>query len=174
MNFCASFSNWASGTIYNITCTMCLGLSPDLEDQPLVSHKSHITKSTFARFCGSRISSNIMSFSEYYLDYFKTPFFIFVRDSLSYLSLLGLHFAICLSPSTVSFSSLEWAIFLFFLGRIAMEVDQFVNAKKAERKQTKRTSARESSYEDGSDSHRSRDAPTNGNVVLRKFSNYFR
>ncbi|KAJ7390563.1 hypothetical protein OS493_024601 [Desmophyllum pertusum] len=61
-----------------------------------------------------------------YLEYFMTPYFIFVRDTLSYLVLLALHVFICLAPSQIPFSGLEWAIFVFFLGRIAMEGKQFV------------------------------------------------
>ena len=57
-----------------------------------------------------------------------TPYFIFVRDTLSYLALLGLHLFICLAPSTIAFSGVEWAIFLFFLGRIAMEGRHFIRA----------------------------------------------
>ena len=63
-----------------------------------------------------------------YLEYFMTPYFIFVRDTLSFLALLGLHLFICLAPSTIAFNGVEWAIFLFFLGRIAMEGKQFVRA----------------------------------------------
>ena len=63
-----------------------------------------------------------------YVEYFMTPYFIFVRDTLSYLALLGLHLFICLAPSTIAFSGVEWAIFLFFLGRIAMEGKHFIRA----------------------------------------------
>lgn len=58
-----------------------------------------------------------------------TPYFIFVRDSLSYLTLLGLHFFICLSPSRIPFSGVEWAIFIFFFGRVVMEAKQLTGAK---------------------------------------------
>ena len=58
------------------------------------------------------------------------PYFIFVRDSLSYLALLGLHFFICLSPSRIRFSGAEWGIFIFFLGRIVMETKQLLRAKR--------------------------------------------
>ena len=61
--------------------------------------------------------------------YFTTPYFIFVRDTLSYLTLLGLHFALCLSPSVLPFSGLEWVILVFFVGRILMESKQFRNVK---------------------------------------------
>ena len=43
--------------------------------------------------------------------------------------LLGLHFFICLSPSRISFGGVEWAIFIFFLGRIVMETKQLIRAK---------------------------------------------
>ncbi|XP_022789480.1 uncharacterized protein LOC111329136 [Stylophora pistillata] len=66
---------------------------------------------------------------ENYMDYFTTPYFVFFRDTVSYLTLLGLHFAICLSPSTVSFSGLEWFVLIFFMGRILMEADQFISSK---------------------------------------------
>ena len=63
------------------------------------------------------------------MEYFTTPYFIFVRDTLSYLTLLGLHFALCLAPSSIPFSGLEWAILVFFMGRILMESKQFLNVK---------------------------------------------
>lgn len=61
---------------------------------------------------------------ENYQDYFTTPYFIFIRDNLSYLVLLGLHFAICLSPTSIEMTGIEWAIMLFFMGRILMEILQ--------------------------------------------------
>lgn len=67
--------------------------------------------------------------AESYHEYFTTPYFIFVRDTLSYLTLLGLHFAVCLSPSVLPFSVLEWVILVFFVGRTLMESKQFRNVK---------------------------------------------
>ncbi|RMX45042.1 hypothetical protein pdam_00011498 [Pocillopora damicornis] len=67
---------------------------------------------------------------EKYKDYFTTPYFVFFRDTLSYITLLILHFALCLSPSTVSFSRLELVLSVFFVGRIFMEIMQFISAKK--------------------------------------------
>lgn len=64
-----------------------------------------------------------------YKDFFRIPYFIFVRDMLSYLVLLGLHLVICFEPSQLSFSGLEWAIFIFFLGRLLMEVNQVADKK---------------------------------------------
>lgn len=61
---------------------------------------------------------------ELYLEYFITPYFIFARDTLSYFSLLGLHAAICLSPSVITFTLVEWAILVFFVGRFVLELDQ--------------------------------------------------
>ena len=64
-----------------------------------------------------------------YVEYLATPYFIFVRDTLSYLTLLGLHLALCLSPSVIPFSGLEWVILVFFMGRILLESKQFRNVK---------------------------------------------
>ena len=61
-----------------------------------------------------------------YKDIFTLPYFIFVRDTLSYLALLGLHLAICLEPSQLSFSYVEWAILVFLFGRLLMEINQIV------------------------------------------------
>ena len=66
----------------------------------------------------------ICFFSENYRDYFTTPYFIFIRDTLSYLALLGLHFAVCLSPSSIEMTGLEWAIMVFFMGRTLLEIQQ--------------------------------------------------
>ena len=63
------------------------------------------------------------------MEYFTTPYFVFVRDTLSYLCLLALHFAICLSPSSIPFSWLEWIILVFFMGRMLMEGKQFLSIK---------------------------------------------
>ena len=57
-------------------------------------------------------------------EYFTTPYFIFARDTLSYFFLLGLHVAICLSPSAIAFTIVEWAFLVFFVGRFALELDQ--------------------------------------------------
>jgi len=67
--------------------------------------------------------------AESYHEYFTTPYFIFVRDTLSYLTLLGLHITLCLSPSVIPFSGLEWVILVFFMGRILMESKQFQSVK---------------------------------------------
>lgn len=118
-------------------------------------------------------------FTEKYLDYFTTPYFIFFRDTLSYLTLLGLHFAICLSPSTVAFSRLEWVILVFFLGRIVTEFDQFMGATKAGRKgrKSRQRSLHGSNYEvctpvDQQNATTSSDG--NVKVGLKRLANYFR
>ena len=66
--------------------------------------------------------------TEWYQAYFLTPYFVFVRDSLSYLALLAFHCVLCLSSSTLSFTAIEFAILVFFLGRVMMELKQFVGA----------------------------------------------
>ena len=69
-------------------------------------------------------------FLESYVEYFTTPYFVFLRDTLSYLALLALHFALCLETSSIPFSGLEWAIFIFFLGRFLMEIQQILGQKR--------------------------------------------
>jgi len=65
-----------------------------------------------------------------YKEFFKIPYFIFVRDTLSYLALLAMHLAICVQPSQVSFSGLEWVILFFFLGRLLNEVKQIIDMRR--------------------------------------------
>ena len=69
----------------------------------------------------------IYSVAEMYLIYLETPYFKFVRDTLSYIVLVVLHYALCLSPSTIAFSALEWAILVFFIGRYLVERKQIWN-----------------------------------------------
>lgn len=90
-----------------------------------------------------------------------TPYFIFVRDTLSYLALLGLHFVICLAPSKIPFNGVEWGIFVFFMGRMAMEGKQLI-----------RTSVLRglNADHDGTDEERGH----KGSVVLWKLGTYFR
>ena len=59
-----------------------------------------------------------------YKEFFILPYFIFVRDTLSYLALLGLHLALCVEPSQLEFSVLEWAILVFLFGRLLVEIKQ--------------------------------------------------
>lgn len=116
-------------------------------------------------------------FTEKYLDYFTTPYFIFFRDTLSYLTLLGLHFAICLSPSTLAFSRLEWVILVFFLGRVVTEFDQFMGGEKAsrERRQTCQISLHGSNYQVCSPvDQQSAATSSDENAGLKRFANYFR
>ena len=118
----------------------------------------------------------VISSSELYLDYFTTPYFLFFRDTLSSVVLLGLHFGICLKPSTLTISELEHAILLFFLGRIVTEVGQCMNSVTAGRKVARsdyRSFRRRATSEDCSGLDQSMH-PSSQNIVLRKFANYFR
>lgn len=109
------------------------------------------------------------------MDYFTTPYFLFFRDTLNSVVLLGLHFAICLMPSTITISLLEWVILLFFLGRIVTEVDQVMNAVKAGRRAIRRRSRllRRATYEECLFIEQNADS-SGQTVLLRKFANYFR
>ncbi|CAH3021281.1 unnamed protein product, partial [Porites evermanni] len=68
-----------------------------------------------------------------YRIYFMIPYFIFVRDTISYLALLALHLAICLEPSQLSFSGLEWTILCFLVGRLLTEIRQIKDILKQKR-----------------------------------------
>ncbi|KAJ7393122.1 hypothetical protein OS493_008421 [Desmophyllum pertusum] len=94
-------------------------------------------------------------FAAQYLKYLKTPYFIFVRDSLSYLALVVLHYAICLAPSSLEFSVLEWSILVFFMGRSLVEFGQI-------RLIVKRIKERRKSGHDETDS----------NIVQKALSSY--
>ncbi|KAL9952832.1 hypothetical protein ACROYT_G040145 [Oculina patagonica] len=56
---------------------------------------------------------------------YSTPYAKYVRDTLSYIVLAVLHYVLCLSPSTLAFSRLEWVILIFFMGRYLVEGQQF-------------------------------------------------
>ena len=75
-------------------------------------------------FIQGQLTEFLLFLAAYYLKYLKTPYFIFVRDALSYLALVGLHYAFCLSPSSLAFSGLEWSILIFFTGRFLVEYRQ--------------------------------------------------
>ena len=62
-----------------------------------------------------------------YKAYFKFPYFIFVRDAMSYLVLLALHLALSVESSQLPFSALEWAILVFFTGRLLTEMKQIID-----------------------------------------------
>ena len=94
----------------------------------------------------------VISSPEWYLVYFMTPYFIFLRDTVSYLALLGLHCAVCLSPSTLPLSGVEVAISVFFGGRILMELKQIYDAREKKKSSGKRS----------------------GHFLLKKLSLYFR
>ena len=56
-----------------------------------------------------------------------SPYAKYLRDTLSYIALVALHYALCLSSSTIAFSKLEWVILVFFMGRYLVECQQIWN-----------------------------------------------
>ncbi|XP_048578368.1 uncharacterized protein LOC116618328 [Nematostella vectensis] len=64
-----------------------------------------------------------------YMDYFTTPYFVFARDTCSYLVLLAFHFLVCLQLSSQAFTVVEWLILVFFVGRLLNEVHQLIWTK---------------------------------------------
>lgn len=79
--------------------------------------------------------------------YLEIPYLKFVRDTLSYLTLLVLHYALCLAPSTTEFSGLEWAILIFFLGRSLVEWKQICDiVQRLKRQDEKQDDGDKSNY----------------------------
>ena len=110
---------------------MCGCPSPRLQINPLIFElkfnlegisSENSIPTTLKRHFNDLLS--LIFVSEIYLMTLETPYFKFVRDTLSYIVLLLLHFALCLSPSTIPFSGLEWAILVFFIGRYLVEHKQ--------------------------------------------------
>lgn len=60
------------------------------------------------------------------------PYFIFVRETISYMTLLVLHFAICLERTEVSPSSVEGFIYVYLLGRLFAEIKQILDMMRSE------------------------------------------
>lgn len=117
----------------------------------------------------------LFSFTDLYLDYFTTPHFIFLRDSLSYLTLLGLNSYLCLTPPTIAFSRVEWVIFVFFVARILIEIDQFMGAKIAVKKAKKQRLLHGSAYVNlPSPLKKGENAKSSSSRLLKWFSKYFR
>ena len=70
-----------------------------------------------------------LTVSRMYLAFLESPKYKFLRDTLSYIIMLFLHYALCLSPSTIVFSGLEWAILPFYIGRTLVELRQISGVK---------------------------------------------
>lgn len=122
--------------------TVAVGERPRMEELEPISSDKQIIRCPLENLAklGKMLLREVYEEDLYdqYLDYFTTPYFIFFRDSLSYLCLLGLHVAICLSPSVVSFSGVEWVISIFFAGRFLSEFKEYEN-KKTKKKLRKNT-----------------------------------
>lgn len=94
---------------------------------------------------------------------------------MSYLTLLGLNSYLCLTPPTIAFSRVEWAVFVFFVARILMEIDQFMGAKIAEKKATKQRLLRGSTYVNLPSPPEKRETAKSSSANLLKWSSkYFR
>lgn len=70
-----------------------------------------------------------LTVSRVYLAFLESPKYKFLRDTLSYIIMLVLHYALCLSPSSIAFSGLEWAILAFYIGRYLVELKQISGVK---------------------------------------------
>jgi len=54
-----------------------------------------------------------------------------------------MHFAICVEPSQLSFSRLEWGILVFLFGRLLIEIKQIVDVARFEGKKNETESIME-------------------------------
>lgn len=77
--------------------------------------------------CTCQLFTGLGKSKSYFTTYFKIPLCVFIREMISYLVLLALHLAICVEPSKLSFSGLEWAILVFFTGRLLTEMNQIID-----------------------------------------------
>ncbi|XP_068683343.1 uncharacterized protein [Montipora foliosa] len=66
--------------------------------------------------------------------FLKVPFWKFVFDTISYITLVCLHLAICVAPSTLDVSVVEWVILVFFVGRALAESKQLAAIAKRRHK----------------------------------------
>lgn len=67
------------------------------------------------------VSGEAEGLTQIYRRYFTIPYFISVRDTVSYMTLLAWHFAICVRPTEETPSSLEYVIFIYLIGRLLVE-----------------------------------------------------
>ncbi|KAL9984603.1 hypothetical protein ACROYT_G006916 [Oculina patagonica] len=130
---------------------VAVGERPVVEDLELIASENEVIRCPLEDQAklGKRLLREVYEEDLYdrYLDYFSTPYFIFFRDTLSNLSVLGLHIAICLSPSVVPFSAVEWVIAVFFVGRLLSEFKQYNNKKTSKRlKRIKRLPSKHRNY----------------------------
>ncbi|PFX18291.1 Short transient receptor potential channel 4 [Stylophora pistillata] len=111
-----------------------------------------------------------------YLKYFTIPYFIFVRDTFSFLVHLGLHFGLCLAPSSISISGLEWAICVFYMGRMVTEMKQIRDTKIPQGEESEKPGIKEpltcGSVEILADPKESSIRKSKSTSLARKFSKY--
>lgn len=64
-----------------------------------------------------------------YLGYLTTPFVIFLKDKISQVVFIALHFRMCVLPSSVSPRTEEFLILVFYIGLIFSEIQQYLTSK---------------------------------------------
>ncbi|EDO31100.1 predicted protein [Nematostella vectensis] len=74
-------------------------------------------------FCSKR------RYTAVYLRYTLVPLVCFTKDLVSQFTFIALHMAVCLSPSSVQPTAVEYVILVFFLGRILAEVQQYQRSR---------------------------------------------
>lgn len=64
-----------------------------------------------------------------YLGYLTTPFVIFLKDKISQVVFIALHFRMCVLASSVSPRTEEFLILVFYIGLIFSEIQQYLTSK---------------------------------------------
>lgn len=77
------------------------------------------------------------SLSDLYLNYLRTPFVISIKDRLSQVVHLGLHFRLCVLASSVSVRTEEWLTLIFYIGFMLSEYQQYRSSKSAKEKRVR-------------------------------------
>ncbi|XP_027047038.1 short transient receptor potential channel 5-like [Pocillopora damicornis] len=72
-----------------------------------------------------------------YLNYLRTPFVISIKDRLSQVVHLGLHFRLCVLASSVSVRTEEWLTLIFYIGFMLSEYQQYRSSKSAKEKRVR-------------------------------------
>lgn len=86
---------------------------------------------------GNALCAIFFSLSDLYLNYLRTPFVISIKDRLSQVVHLGLHFRLCVLASSVSVRTEEWLTLIFYIGFMLSEYQQYRSSKSAKEKRVR-------------------------------------
>ena len=70
-----------------------------------------------------------MFLADMYLNYLTTPFVIFLKDKLSQVVFIALHFRMCVLGSSVKPRTEEYFILVFYIGLLISEFQQYYTSQ---------------------------------------------